>query len=213
MSLFRISTIFIALSCALLATLSQPARADDLQDGNKLYKQGQLDKALEKVDKFLSSRPKGAQGPKIAQGHFLKGLILAEQGKNAEAIEVFTWLTEEYPELPEPYNNLAVLYASQGLYDKARLSLETAINAHPGYATAHENLGDVYAKIASQAYAKALQLDKNNITVQTKLKLLTELLSTNSKVNPAPAKAEPPKAAPAPTPADSTGTKTPKPAP
>jgi tetratricopeptide (TPR) repeat protein len=201
MSRFRISTIFIALSCTLLVTFAQPARADELQDISKLYKQGQLDKAMERLDSFLNSRPKDAQGPKIAQGRFLKGLILAEQGKNTEAIQVFTRLTEEYPELPEPYNNLAVLYASQGQYDKARHALEMAINTHPSYATAHENLGDIYAKMASQAYDKALQLDKSNITAQTKLALVKELFSTNGKVNRAPAKIEPPKATPAPTPA------------
>ena len=120
MSRFRIATILASLSCTLLFTFGQPAHADELQDISKLYKQGQNDKALERLESYLTSRPKDAQGPKIAQGRFLKGLILAEQGKNAEAIQIFTRLTEEYPELPEPYNNLAVLYASQGQYDKAR---------------------------------------------------------------------------------------------
>ncbi len=198
MSRFRIATILAAMSCALFFTFGQPARADELQDINKLYKQGQNDKALERLESYLTSRPKDAQGPKIAQGRFLKGLILAEQGKNAEAIQIFIRLTEEYPELPEPYNNLAVLYASQGQYDKARHALEMAISTHPSYATAHENLGDIYAKMASQAYDKALQLDKGNVTAQTKLSLVKELFSASGKVNRAPAKSEAPKVTPAP---------------
>jgi tetratricopeptide (TPR) repeat protein len=198
MSRFRIATILASLSCTLFFTFGQPARADELQDINKLYKQGQNDKALERLESYLTSRPKDAQGPKIAQGRFLKGLILAEQGKNAEAIQIFTRLTEEYPELPEPYNNLAVLYASQGQYDKARHALEMAISTHPSYATAHENLGDIYAKMASQAYDKALQLDKGNVTAQTKLSLVKELFSASGKVNRAPAKSEAPKVAQAP---------------
>jgi len=198
MSRFRIATILASLSCTLFFTFGQPARADELQDINKLYKQGQNDKALERLESYLTSRPKDAQGPKIAQGRFLKGLILAEQGKNAEAIQIFTKLTEEYPELPEPYNNLAVLYASQGQYDKARHALEMAISTHPSYATAHENLGDIYAKMASQAYDKALQLDKGNVTAQTKLSLVKELFSASGKVNRAPAKSEAPKVALAP---------------
>jgi tetratricopeptide (TPR) repeat protein len=200
----------------LFFSFGQPAHADELQDINKLYKQGQNDKALERLESYLSSRPKDAQGPKIAQGRFLKGLILAEQGKNAEAIQIFTRLTEEYPELPEPYNNLAVLYASQGQFDKARHALEMAINTHPSYATAHENLGDIYAKMASQAYDKALQLDKGNVAAKTKLALVKELFSAGGKVNraptktpvaspaiepaPAPAKPEAPKPAPVPAP-------------
>ena len=68
-----------------------------------------------------------------------------------------------------------MLYASQGQYDKARAALEMAIRTHPSYATAHENLGDIYAKMASQAYDKALQLDKSNTTAQTKLNLIKDL--------------------------------------
>jgi tetratricopeptide (TPR) repeat protein len=198
MSRFRIATILASLSCTLFFTFGQPARADELQDINKLYKQGQNDKAMERLESYLTSRPKDAQGPKIAQGRFLKGLILAEQGKNTEAIQAFTKLTEEYPELPEPYNNLAVLFASQGQYDKARHALEMAISTHPSYATAHENLGDIYAKMASQAYDKALQLDKGNVAAQTKLALVKELFSASGKVNRAPAKSEAPKLASAP---------------
>lgn len=89
-------------------------------------------------------------------------MILSEQGKSAEAINVFQKLTEDYPELPEPYNNLAVLHASAGNYDKARVALERAIRTNPAYATAHENLGDVYAKLASQSYDKAMQLADPN---------------------------------------------------
>ena len=118
-----------------------------------------------------------ATSPKDARGRFLKGIILTEQNKPNDAIKVFTELTQDYPELPEPYNNLAVLYASQGQYDKARTALEMAIRTHPSYATAHENLGDIYAKMASQAYDKALQLDKSNTTAQTKLNLIKDLFS------------------------------------
>ncbi|MHB1591138.1 MAG: YybH family protein [Sulfuricella sp.] len=198
MSRFRIATILTLLSCAFLVSFTLPAHSDELQDINKLYKQGQNDKALERLDSYLASRPKDAQGPKIAQGYFLKGLILAEQGKNAEAIQIFTRLTEEYPELPEPYNNLAVIYASQGKYDKARQALETAISTHPSYATAHENLGDIYAKMASQAYDKALQLDKGNVTAKIKLSLIKELFPASGKVTRTPVKFEAPRVAPAP---------------
>src|SRR5690606_20562402 len=115
--------------------------------------------------------------PKDARGRFLRGLILAEQSRYDEAIRAFSDLTRDYPELPEPYNNLAVLYASRGRYDEARQALEMAIRTHPSYATAHENLGDIYAKMASQAYDKALALDRRNTTAQTKLNLIRDLFS------------------------------------
>jgi len=117
-----------------------------------MMRAGQLPAALAKVDVALS------QHPKDAQLRFIKGMILSEQGKSADAINIFQKLTEDYPELPEPYNNLAVLHASAGNYDKARVALERAIRTNPAYATAHENLGDVYAKLASQSYDKAMQL-------------------------------------------------------
>ena len=61
-------------------------------------------------------------------------------------------LNEEAPRVAA-LADLAVLYAGRGEYEKARESLEMAIRTHPSYATAHENLGDVYAKLASQAGA------------------------------------------------------------
>jgi tetratricopeptide (TPR) repeat protein len=146
------------------------ARAGDVEDAQKLLKAGDKQQALEKVNRALAANPKDPQA------RFLKGLIFTEQGKQAEAIDIFTKLTQDYPNLPEPYNNLAVIYASQGQYDKARAALEQSIRTHPSYATAYENLGDVYAKLASQAYGKALQLDASNTGAQNKLSLVRELV-------------------------------------
>ncbi|MBK9161899.1 MAG: tetratricopeptide repeat protein [Nitrosomonadales bacterium] len=176
-------TRFLVRSCrhaailvsALLFCASLPAQADDVQDANRLFKQGQHSQAMDKVNGVLANKPKDAQA------RFLKGLILTEQGRADDAIRMFSALTEDYPELPEPYNNLAVLYASQGQYDKAKSSLEMAIRTHPSYATAHENLGDIYAKMASQAYDRALQLDRSNTATQTKLAMIQDLFANNAR--------------------------------
>jgi tetratricopeptide (TPR) repeat protein len=165
--------------CMLLA-FSLNSHADEIQDANKLFKQGQLTQALDKVNGYLANKPKDAQA------RFLKGLIVNEQGDAMGAISIFTELTNDYPELPEPYNNLAVLYAGQGQYEKAKVALEMAIRTHPSYATAHENLGDIYAKMASQAYDRALQLDKNNTGTKTKLALIRDLFGKGTQ-NAAPA--------------------------
>lgn len=158
-------------------SLSMPliALADPLSDAQALLKQGQLQPALDKVEQQLATKPKDAQA------RFLKGLILTEQNRPNEAILVFQKLTEDYPELPEPYNNLAVIYAQQKQYDKAKTALEMAIRTHPSYATAHENLGDIYARLASQAYDKALQLDTSNAAAQNKLALMRDLLTLSSR--------------------------------
>ncbi|RAR86207.1 tetratricopeptide repeat protein [Paracidovorax anthurii] len=192
----------------LSALLGAPlAHADDYADITQLLKAGKPADALAKADQRLAANPRDPQL------RFLRGVAQADSGKQADAVSTFTKLTEDYPELPEPYNNLAVLYANQNQLDKARTALEMAIRTNPSYATAHENLGDIYAKLASQAYNKALQLDASNAsTVRPKLALIRDLFSgdagkavpskstTPVAAAPAPATARAPAPSPAPAP-------------
>ena len=196
---------------ALVGTGAAQAQANDYAEITQLLKAGKAAEALTKADQRLSATP---HDPQL---RFLKGVAQAESGKPADAVATFTKLTEDYPELPEPYNNLAVLYANQNQLDKARTALEMAIRTNPSYATAHENLGDIYAKLASQAYNKALQLDAASATsVKPKLALIRGLFSADIAKGAKPAAAAPapavvatqrpapapaPAAAPAPTPA------------
>ena len=198
----RVAAAIAAGWLAVTAGMALAAPADDLKEAQKLYSQGKLQPALDKVDQYLKEEPRDPQG------RFLKGLVLTEQKKTQEAIQVFKGLTEDFPELPEPYNNLAVLYASLGDYEKAKSALELAIHTHPAYATAHENLGDIYAELASRAYDRALQLDKNNTSAKVKLAMVKDLFSTQKVASRAQAvgaepsaKAEMPKAAEAAKPA------------
>ncbi|MFB3090206.1 MAG: tetratricopeptide repeat protein, partial [Gammaproteobacteria bacterium] len=117
-----------------------------------------------------------SENPNEIQVLFLKGLTLANMDRLKEAESVFIDLTEDHPELPEPFNNLAVIYASSGEYDKAKEALISAINTHPSYAIAHENLGDIYAKMASQAYNQALKLDSDNKETRKKLAMINDLI-------------------------------------
>jgi len=185
MSLTRFSAALL-LSLLPAIVLAAPPT---IQDATQALRKGQNSVALEKINAYLSGNPKDAQG------RFLKGLILTELGRNPDAIKVFSELTEDYPELPEPYNNLAVLYAAQADYERAKQSLEMAIRTHPSYATAHENLGDIYAKLASQAYDKAMQLDKSNVSAQTKLALIQDLFSPSPRAQEGAKAKEPAKAA------------------
>ncbi|MBC7513149.1 MAG: tetratricopeptide repeat protein [Herminiimonas sp.] len=162
-----------ALASVFLLSVTLPACADDLADVGRLMRAGQSGEALVRVDAFL------AKNPRDMQMRFIKGVVLTEQGKTADAITIFTKLTEDHPDLPEPYNNLAVLFAASGQYDKARVALDMAIRTNPSYATAYENLGDVHAKLASQAYDKALQLDSGNSNAKSKLTLLRTLTVNN----------------------------------
>ena len=172
---FRASRTLRAIAVGLAVAAASPAFADDLADAQRHIKRGQYVQAMEKIDNQLRATPDDAQA------RFLKGVIYSETEQTAEAIAIFTKLTEDYPEMPESYNNLAVLYARQQLYDKARMALEMAIQAHPTYATAYENLGDLHARLASQAYAKAVQLDAGSKTAKAKLALAHDLTARPSK--------------------------------
>ncbi|MFI4940498.1 MAG: tetratricopeptide repeat protein [Burkholderiales bacterium] len=167
----------LGLLIAVFAVL--PAHADDIAGVNKLVRAGQYPEALSMANDFL------AKHPRDAEMRFMKGVILTEQKKSDEAIVIFTKLTQDFPELPEPYNNLAVLYAASGQYDKARQALDAAIRTNPAYATAYENLGDIHAKLASQAYDKALQLDSGNAAAKSKLTML-RTLTGNTALNAKP---------------------------
>jgi len=169
---------FLRLLVVAGALSMSAAHADDYADVSRLMRAGQYPEALAKVDQYLASKPRDPQM------RFFKGVIQTETGKTNDAIATFTKITEDYPELPEPYNNMAVLYAGQSQFDKARAALEMAIRTNPSYATAHENLGDVYARLASQAYSKALQLDGGNAAVPPKLALIRNLFSADAKAQP-----------------------------
>ena len=154
----------MSLFCALALCLAAPSlhaqqilRAPSektlaVTEIQHLLKQGQTEQALAKADALIAAQPNDAHA------RFLKGQILGDAGRTQEAIALFTRLTEDFPELPEPYNNLAALYAQQKQYDKARAALEMAVRVSPNYALAHENLGDVYAKLAARAYEQAARL-------------------------------------------------------
>jgi Flp pilus assembly protein TadD len=154
--LARLLTLAVSLHAGL-------ALADEYTDVSQMLRAGRLADALVRVDRHLATKPRDPQM------RYFKGVIQRESGQTTEALATFTKLTEDYPELPEPYNSLAVIHAAQGDFDKARVALEMAIRANPGYATAHENLGDLHARLARQAYCKALQLDASNSGLRSKL--------------------------------------------
>lgn len=173
-----------AISLFWSIVAATPALGDELQDVKGLLRDGNLTEALVKANKALVRKENDASM------QFVKGLVLSEQKKTSEAIEVFTKLTAEHPDYPEPYNNLAVLFATSGQYTKARIALETALKLNPNYATAQENLGDVYLQAAIQTYTEAAKSDSDNANLKIKLKgvRMTLGLPSSEAVAAAPAK-------------------------
>src|SRR5215470_8719163 len=148
-----------------------PGLSPELADASQKIRDGEYVAALAKIDAVLATDAKNPQA------RFLKGVVQTDQTETDAAIATFQGLIEDYPELPEPYNNLAVIWARQGEYEKAKRALELALATRPDYAIAHENLGDVYTRLASVEYDRALSLDKTNKSAQTKLALVRELFA------------------------------------
>ena len=177
----------LAQTAPAIAPAQAAAPSPEAAEIQRLLRSQQAGQALKLIDDALA---KNANDPAM---RFRRGVALSMLDRKAEALQVFQKLVADHPEMPAPYNNLAVLYGSQGDYDKARAALVAAIRTNPQYATAYQNLGDVYAQLASQAYSKALQLDKNDTTSPPKLRLLGELIASpaQSAAAPAPAPTKP----------------------
>jgi Flp pilus assembly protein TadD len=170
-----VNPLIIALALAALV-LAGPATAEDppprstaATEVGALMKAGRNDEALRRADARLK------ENPRDAQVRFMRGVILADQGRTVEATLAFETLIQEFPELPEPYNNLAALHAAQGRYDSAYRLLQQALAAQPNYLTAYENLGDLYLSMAEQAYGKSLAPGADNGTAKAKLDAAREL--------------------------------------
>jgi len=201
---YAATALFAALSQAALAHQAPPppptsatvvpqrtpGLTPELAEVARLIREGQFAPARAKLDSVLATDAKNPQA------RFLKGVVQTDEAETDAAIATFQALTEDYPELPEPYNNLAVIWAQRGEYDKARKALELALTTRPDYAIAHENLGDIYSRMASAEYDRAIALDKTNRSAQAKLALVRELFA----VAPSSTAPRPPEPKPAPAP-------------
>jgi Flp pilus assembly protein TadD len=156
---------------AQLSPMLEPKPETVSAEVARLMRDGRLDEALQRADAALQANPRDAQT------RFLRGVILSDQKKPAEAQAVFESLAQDFPELPEPLNNLAVLYAADGRYELARTTLQRAIAAQPNYVTAYENLGDLYAAMSADNYQRAIQLDAQNRTAPAKLALARDFVT------------------------------------
>lgn len=171
--------LFLALAHLVLAALlgtaslaaAQPVPAP-YGEVNRLMRAGEPAQAAQLAQRYIE------QNPRDPQMRFLLGVAQNQQGNVAAAQETFTRLTQEFPELPEPHNNLAVIHAAAGRYDEARVALEAALRANPRYAVALENLGDVHARLAQRAWQASQQIDATNPRLAPKLQAVQGLFDT-----------------------------------
>jgi len=161
-----------------ISEAARKAYAASLRSARDLVAQKKYDDAIAQLDRLTAERPREPQA------RFLKGVALSDQKKTEDAVAVYRGLVADFPEMPEPHNNLAVLYAQKGDLGLARDELLLAIQAAPDYAVAYENLGDVYAQLAGDQYERAATLDKKNRSAPAKLKIVR---TTATATPPTPA--------------------------
>ncbi|WJF91231.1 tetratricopeptide repeat protein [Paraburkholderia bonniea] len=181
-----------ALAAQNGATLPQgPAVRDGTPEINHSISQQNWSEALTQLDARIAANPRDAQAK------FKRATVLAQLNRTDEAIAAFTELTQLYPELPEPYNNLAALDAKLGRYTEARSALETAIKVNPGYGLAYENLGDLYLRLANESYKRAQSLGQASSTTRQRLSSIQKMInppqtSTRATAKPAAHETAPP---------------------
>lgn len=159
--------IFIGAGIAL----AQDKELVALSTIQRLAEQGEYNKALEHLNERIEADINDIQS------RFLKGLILMEQGDAQAARQAFLEVARLFPRLPESYNNLAVIYAEEGEYEKARQALLSAAANAPEYAPVRANLGDLYSKLAADAYREAIELNPDDAASEAKLKWLEHMFA------------------------------------
>ena len=187
--LFKILLYFFLSNCALIGVsysneLTNVGQTKALQEARELIELGKYEEADAMIIVQLKDKPRDAQW------RYLEALLKAEMGLSLNnedildsAVFLFERLSEEFPELPEPYNNLAVLYDKMGEEQKAIRSLKLAIRNNPDYALAYENLADLYLFLARETYLEGISKGrKNNERLEAKSKFLKNIPFFSSKI-------------------------------
>lgn len=174
-------TAGIALPADLTPSNQQPPQVARQKRIDEQLAKKQYAEALAELDKDVASQPRNAQA------RFQRGVALAGLGRSDDAIVAFSQMTQDFPELPEPYINLASLYAERGELLRARDSLIMANRVAPENALAQSNLGDIYVRLAAQSYQSAIKLNPKNTAARARLDALPNVQG----VRPAAAPAKP----------------------
>jgi Flp pilus assembly protein TadD len=153
------------------------AVADGTPQIDAAIEQSNWSAALKQLDQHIAAKPNDVQA------QFKRANVLARMGRDQQAITAYQTLIQQHPELPEPYNNLAALYAKQGDYGEARVALQTAIKANPAFELAYRNLGDLYLHLATAAYQRAVALNHQDTLAAQRITQVDAIVSPKSMRN------------------------------
>ena len=154
-----------------------PTEISNRIDG--LIRAGRLKEALQAVEARQAVEAMRHTPGTDVQLMFLQARVLNELNRTAEAEAIYLQMTTRFPELPEPWNNLAAIYVKRNELDRARRALEMAILINPKYSIAQANLGDVQLNLALRAYQSAAAAGIPGLA--PKIKRVKELLEASPK--------------------------------
>ena len=152
----------------------------------KLVKAQKYPEAIKRINELL------VKNPRNVQLRFVLARLQIELKQYTAAQKTLIEITQQFPELAEPYNNLAALAANQGQWIEARDYLELALKLKPSYAIASANLGEVYTRLAAKSYIDAAKQRTNQREYQRRATALLGILKTpeasNNRSTPNPPK-------------------------
>jgi Flp pilus assembly protein TadD len=165
--------VFAPSLCVVLALpLVTQVHADEAAEVRGLMARGDLASALQRAEKASAAKPRDAQA------RFLHGVVLMDMQRDGQALALFASMAQEYPELPDPHNNMALLHARAGRLEQARQSLETALRNDPTHRAARANLGQIHLMLAVQAWEQAASAGPIDPPLQRKLEGARALLAS-----------------------------------
>ncbi|MDP2007722.1 MAG: tetratricopeptide repeat protein [Rubrivivax sp.] len=164
----------LARPAALVATLllcAGAALADEGAEIRALLARGDGAAALARAESATAAQPRD-----VAL-RFLHGVVLMDLQRDVDALAHFTAMTQEYPELPDPYNNIALLHVRAGRLEMARQALDAALRNDPNHRTARSNLGELYLMLAAQAWELASATGPVDVALLRRLEGVRALLA------------------------------------
>jgi Flp pilus assembly protein TadD len=171
--LTRLSRVAVSL---LVLGMCLPVHADDIADMRASAASGDLPGAIRRVEQALKLQPRDAQL------RFLHGVLLMDAGRDEAALILFTQMAQEYPELADPYNNIALIQARAGRLEAALAALQDALRAEPGHRTARANLGQVHLMMAVKTWESLAQTGPIEPVLQRRLTSARALLNSSAVV-------------------------------
>lgn len=157
------------ISTASLASAAQAPAWSGYQAAESLAANGNPDLALKQLEARLATAPDDAKAA------YLKGLILMQLGRGEDAERWFKMMQSNFPNLPQPYNALAVIYSGRKDWPAAQQVLEALLKIDPKHHNARLNLANVHLQLARIQYEEALKHKPNDAMLKQKLQQLDGL--------------------------------------